>query len=202
MHIPLSVVAGALAIAEPRDACTSLQVPLHDAIVLVDRGACSFVEKSLNVQAAGAWGIIVMNNVHAESAFAMGFDQQHDAVNIIAMMVSKEAGLELQQIVLQLELHSQQTYVDVQADALSTSTDIGSRETIAMEQHVYVPDATQSWLQTHDALQSRAVQGSTAPTWQSLLMDLASSLHSLQNQMPFGPSSLMEGPSQQCVEAD
>ena len=194
-----SAAAGALAIAEPKDACTPLQVPLDDAIVLVDRGACSFVEKALNAQAAGARGIIVINNVQAESAFAMGFDQQHDVVKILAVMVSKMAGIELQKTVLQLSMNNQETYIVVQADASSAGTNIGSTKTIAMEQHVYVPDATQSWLQTHDALQGHAKQGNTARTWQSLLMDLASSLQSLQDQMPLGPSNLMNSEFQQCV---
>lgn len=69
------IAAGALAVSQPADACVHQEAPLSGAIVLVTRGACSFVEKAINVQAAGAVGIVVINHVNAQAAFAMGFDQ-------------------------------------------------------------------------------------------------------------------------------
>ena len=45
------------------DACEPLVNNVHGKIVLVDRGACAFVVKVANAQAAGAKGVIVANNV-------------------------------------------------------------------------------------------------------------------------------------------
>ncbi len=44
------------------DACEPLITPTPGKIVLVNRGACTFVQKAANAQAAGAKGIVVANN--------------------------------------------------------------------------------------------------------------------------------------------
>lgn len=44
------------------DGCTALPTTLAGKIVLVDRGACSFKTKTLNVQNAGGIGVIIGNN--------------------------------------------------------------------------------------------------------------------------------------------
>lgn len=46
----------------PSDACEPIQNNLSGKIALVDRGGCTFVSKTLNAQAAGAKGVIVVNN--------------------------------------------------------------------------------------------------------------------------------------------
>lgn len=49
-------------VAPPTDACQPLVGSVAGRIVLVDRGTCTFVAKAINVQAAGAVGMIVANN--------------------------------------------------------------------------------------------------------------------------------------------
>jgi hypothetical protein len=68
---------GALVLAEDgvgvsNDACEALTNgnDISGNIALIDRGACSFVQKALNAQAVGAVAVIVANN--AGSAFALG----------------------------------------------------------------------------------------------------------------------------------
>lgn len=190
------IAAGALAISEPADACVSLEAPLSGAIMLVLRGGCSFVEKAINVQAAGAIGMVVINHVAAQSAFTMGFDQQDVTVDLIAMMVSKEVGLELLDTAGQLEVHRQQTYINIEAQAhsnLSANTGQTTRE-----HHVIVPDATQRWLQSHRHLQKDATAA-----WQSLLMDLAAPVLSLKDKQTLHATSiLMQSTPEQCVAPD
>jgi len=72
-------VTGALSevddgVAPVTDACTSLPgKSLADKIAIVDRGTCTFVTKVKNAQAAGAIGVIVVNNA-AGAAITMGGD--------------------------------------------------------------------------------------------------------------------------------
>ena len=192
--------AGALATSQPADACVSLEGPLSGAIVLVTRGGCSFLEKAINVQAAGAIGIVVINHIKAQAAFTMGFDQQDLGVNLIAMMVSKEVGLELLDTLGQLKVHSQQAYINVEAQPHSDISE-NTRQT-TREHHVVVPDATQRWLQSHRHLQKSATQGSSSPTWQSLLMDLAAPILSLESQTLPKSSTLVQSMSQHCMAPD
>lgn len=172
---------------------------MDGAIVLVTQGSCSFVEKAINVQAAGAVGIIVMNHVEAQTAFAMGYDRHNDAVKIIAVMVSKEVGLQLLDTVGQLELHSQQTYIDMEAQAEPHATD--SAGSARQEQHVVVPDATRRWLQSHEVLHRSATPDGTpgSLTWQSMLTDLAASVFASEGQTLQQTNTLMPDTSQQCV---
>ncbi len=186
-------VAGALAISEPADACVSLKAPVSGAIMLVLRGGCSFVEKAINVQAAGAVGMVVINHVEAQAAFAMGFDQQDLSVNLIAMMVSKEAELELLHTVGQLEVHRQQTYINIEAQAHSDLSPNTGRAT--REHHIVVPDDTQRWLQSHSHLQKDATA-----TWQSLLMDLAAPILSSKERQTLQTTNiLLQSTPKQCV---
>ncbi|KAI8050943.1 peptidase S8/S53 domain-containing protein [Syncephalis plumigaleata] len=45
------------------DACKPATIDLKDKVVLIKRGTCTFTEKALNAQKAGAVGVIVYNNV-------------------------------------------------------------------------------------------------------------------------------------------
>jgi hypothetical protein len=45
------------------DGCEPIQNNLNGKLALIDRGTCAFVTKTLNAQAAGAKGVIVVNNV-------------------------------------------------------------------------------------------------------------------------------------------
>jgi hypothetical protein len=61
--ITATVVLAADDIAPASDGCTALTAPVTGQIVLVDRGACSFKTKALNIQNAGGVGMILANNV-------------------------------------------------------------------------------------------------------------------------------------------
>jgi MYXO-CTERM domain-containing protein len=65
---------GGAAPSSPTDACTALTAPATGKIVLVDRGACGFKLKALNVQAAGGIGMIVANNAAMGAPINMADD--------------------------------------------------------------------------------------------------------------------------------
>ena len=76
-------------------ACTGAGAPVHTGdIVIISRGACSFSQKVAVAQDAGAYGVIIYNNV-AGAPFPMGrtvgFDDFYPAV-----MVSQADGLALE----------------------------------------------------------------------------------------------------------
>ena len=170
--------AGPMFYAKPDNACAPLinTQELSGAVVLVERGSCSFMEKAVNVEKAGALGMIVVNNVISEAAFAMGFDRHEHSMNITAMMVNKDAGQTLRHPQDDPDDEAPLLLVEL-IDLLNATQSPG--QSVYMEQHVYVPDATQSWLENNDDLTKLAHQGSL--TWQSLLSDLAASIHSVQN---------------------
>ena len=170
--------------AEPADACAAMtNLDMTGAIALVNRGTCSFVEKALAAQHAGAAGIIVANNRAGEPSFAMGFDHQYDAVAIVAAMVTHEDGNELQQSVA---TSHETVMVHIAAvTALSQKTSV--IEPVTMEQHVYVPDATQLWLQHHEQLGGSADQDSAAVRWQALMLELAAAVQSMHGNLMTDP---------------
>jgi hypothetical protein len=65
---------------------------VRSSIALVSRGECPFTVKARNVQAAGARGMIVINNVPGDPTGMTGSDP---AVRIASVMVSQEAGTRL-----------------------------------------------------------------------------------------------------------
>jgi hypothetical protein len=71
------------------DACEAITNDLTGKIALVDRGTCAFVIKVLAAQAAGAIGVIVVNNA-AGSPIEMGGSSA--GINIPAVMVSQADG--------------------------------------------------------------------------------------------------------------
>ncbi len=155
---------------------------MSGAIVMVNRGSCSFVEKAVNVQGAGAIGAIVVNNVDMEAAFAMGFDQQQDIVKIMAMMVTKDIGHNLQQTLESLKAAQEPVFVSIESATKSNNTSRAAGQ-VTMEQHLYVPGATRAWLQNNHELSKLTSADKSSVTWQSLLMDLAASINSMQSQM-------------------
>ena len=176
--------AGALSRAEPADACTPLtNSDINGAIALIDRGTCSFVEKALAAQHAGAIGIIVANNRAGEPFFAMGFDQQHDAVTLAAVMVTQEVGNELQQALV--DAHETLLVYIASVTILSPKSSV--IEPVTMEQHVYVPDATQLWFQNHEQLAQSADPADGAVRWQALMLDLAAAVQSTHSNAPKHP---------------
>ncbi|RYV03417.1 peptidase M36 [Shewanella sp. OPT22] len=71
---------------------------LEGNIALIDRGACSFIDKILNAQNAGAIGVIVANNADG-SAIRMGGDDPKLEIQIPNIMISKAEGMELDQAI-------------------------------------------------------------------------------------------------------
>jgi minor extracellular serine protease Vpr len=75
------------------DGCTSVPAGAAGKIVLIDRGVCSFSVKVANAKAAGAVGVIVVNNVAGDPT-AMGRTAGYDD-DLPAVMISNEDGAAL-----------------------------------------------------------------------------------------------------------
>ena len=174
-------IAGVVVNAEPADACGPLTngEELSGAVLLVHRGSCSFMEKALNVEQAGALAVIVINNKDSEAAFAMGSDEQPHGVKILTMMVSKHVGQDLRHPGDSSQDGSKPRLLNIDLVDLLNAT-LGSAQSAHMEQHVYVPEATQSWLENNGDVSRLAQQDKSKSTWQSLVMDLAASIQSMQ----------------------
>lgn len=77
-----------------RDGCASYQLPsdaatsVHGAVVVVDRGNCSFVAKAQKAQAAGAKGLIVRGTKRAVYEAVMS----HNATNVSSVASGNAAG--------------------------------------------------------------------------------------------------------------
>lgn len=92
--VPLSLTgprSGDLVVADPLNACTPLAnaAAMAGKIALVQRGACTFSAKHLNVQAAGATAIVVFNNV-AGPPIVMGGSPA--GISIPGLMISLNDG--------------------------------------------------------------------------------------------------------------
>ncbi len=70
-------------------ACGGAATPLSGKIALINRGNCTFVTKALAAQAAGAVGIIMINNVATAPVVMGGTD---NTITIPAIMVSQSDG--------------------------------------------------------------------------------------------------------------
>src|SRR5439155_23815095 len=73
--------------------CTSVAAGASGKVALINRGACMFSQKNANAKAAGAIGVIVVNNVAGDPiamARTVGFDD-----DIPAVMISKTDGATL-----------------------------------------------------------------------------------------------------------
>jgi len=53
-------------------ACSGIDADVDGLMVLVDRGDCSFADKAATAEAAGALGVVLVNNIEAEGAPSMG----------------------------------------------------------------------------------------------------------------------------------
>ncbi|MFN4298266.1 MAG: T9SS-dependent M36 family metallopeptidase [Thermaurantimonas sp.] len=84
--------------ADPTLGCQNTQQNLQGKIVLIDRGTCTFANKILNAQQAGAIGVIVANNVSG-NPIAMG--GTGTGINIPSGMTTQGAGNILKQLLTQ-----------------------------------------------------------------------------------------------------
>lgn len=93
-------LVASLELAVPPQACSPLeneQRLVHGAWVLIDRGSCSFVDKVLHAQDAGAFGVIMVNTQDT-MMFTMGGDGVRDAqVQIPAVFISGVDGQRLRE---------------------------------------------------------------------------------------------------------
>jgi hypothetical protein len=78
--------------AEPADGCSGITNgdAVAGNIALIQRGACTFVEKVLNAQNMGAAAVIVYNNRDGNNHITMGGDD--DGHNILAVFISENDG--------------------------------------------------------------------------------------------------------------
>ena len=94
ISVPLSVtgpITEDLAVADPLLACDPLANPgeIDGKIAFVQRGVCPFSDKHLNVQAAGAVGIVVFNNVPGDPIVMGGVSE---GIEIPGVMISLSDG--------------------------------------------------------------------------------------------------------------
>jgi len=73
-------------------------------IVLIDRGDCSFADKALNAEAAGALGVIIVNNLNSGAILLSAGGDFEDNLTIPTVSISKEDGDYLKQLLLQGEV--------------------------------------------------------------------------------------------------
>ena len=74
------------------DGCSPLinGAAISGKIALIDRGVCTFVSKVLNAQSFGAVGVIIVNNVEADTPPGMGGSDP--SVNIPTVSITKANG--------------------------------------------------------------------------------------------------------------
>ena len=73
--------------------CTSVDPAAAGSVAIIDRGVCSFSQKVANAKAAGAIGVVIINNVAGDPiamARTAGFDD-----DLPAVMISKNDGVAL-----------------------------------------------------------------------------------------------------------
>ena len=82
---------------------------LAGKIVLIERGTCTFEEKVLNAQLAGAKGVIVFDNVTSNALIQMSAD--NNSITIPAIFILKSAGEALKSL-----MNAQTVHVTLQAE--------------------------------------------------------------------------------------
>jgi subtilisin family serine protease len=94
--IGLREIRSRVVLAQPALACDPIQnaAALSGRIAMVDRGVCFFVDKVKALQAAGAIGVIVVNNVDGPPEGMAGIGDI-STIRIPAMMISKAEGSRL-----------------------------------------------------------------------------------------------------------
>jgi hypothetical protein len=85
-------VSGAVVAATPADACGKVGAAVKGKVALISRGTCTFVDKVLNAQAAGATAVIIANNDAAkpDDIFTMGGSSSR--VRIPSVMIGYTSG--------------------------------------------------------------------------------------------------------------
>lgn len=96
--IDITAISGTLELvsdgsADPTFGCGALTGFTAGNIAVVDRGTCEFGAKGVNAEAAGAIGMIVVNNAAGNDTIAMGAGAQGGAVTIPSAMIGNDDGL-------------------------------------------------------------------------------------------------------------
>lgn len=86
-------VMGPLVRATPVQLCTAATTMLTASLAVVDRGTCGFKQKALNAQAAGALGVVFINNGGALPSLQN--DATPGTVTIPSLMVTSAQGAQL-----------------------------------------------------------------------------------------------------------
>ena len=84
---------GAMHVSRERAGCHPPTASFSGKVVFIDRGDCSFVEKAVIAQNAGADAAVIINGLgrgHEKSLFLMGFDTTEQEVFIPVIMVMSE----------------------------------------------------------------------------------------------------------------
>lgn len=88
---PYGVLTATYTVTAPANGCGAISTNLAGKIALIDRGDCTFTTKVRNAEAAGAIGVLVVNNV-AGDPVAMGHDGSDPFPAIPAAMVGQAEG--------------------------------------------------------------------------------------------------------------
>jgi hypothetical protein len=99
---PQKVAAGNIVFADPSDGCeiekqTVGKSLIANSILLVDRGTCSFAQKALQAQKAGAAAVIVSNTDDKELFFMADPTGEGKGLTIPTALISKSASLKLRE---------------------------------------------------------------------------------------------------------
>ncbi|MDY0002007.1 MAG: M36 family metallopeptidase [Polyangia bacterium] len=94
---PAYDVAGSLLLVQDgaapyTDLCTAPAISLTDAVVLIERGTCTFASKALRAQGAGARAVIIANNRPGEGPQEMPNEDPPLAITIPVVSISYEDG--------------------------------------------------------------------------------------------------------------
>jgi len=118
-----------VSIGEPFKGCSSLTNPeeLKHRIAVLERGECMFIDKTRHAEAAGAVGVIIIDNNEGSSSdtqpiFAMSNDDgASDDVKIAAVLLFSEEGRILKNAIAALADTNQRLTVRLAAKATGTS---------------------------------------------------------------------------------
>ena len=91
------VVSGQIGIPEFLQVCVFEEIPVsRKNILLVERGDCTFTQKSINVQKEGGKLAIIMDNiVEQPGSIIMKDDGKGHSISIPTVLISKEDGLKI-----------------------------------------------------------------------------------------------------------
>ncbi|MDC3960060.1 M36 family metallopeptidase [Polyangium jinanense] len=82
------------------DGCQSIKNNVTGKIVVIDRGACTFKQKAVNAQAAGAIGMILANHLNEAAPPYMPNGQPNQALNIPVLSVTLASGNAIKQAMM------------------------------------------------------------------------------------------------------